>query len=208
MVVQTQMMLNAQVAQIFPGKHQKHHKFVLADSKLCEIAEVLKISEGSVFTILHEHLSMRKLCSKWVLCLLTVDQKEQRIDDSEYCLQLFQCSKKEFLRKYVTMDEILIHHFMSQSNWQSAEWTAAGESRLKWPKTQTSAGKVLTSVFWDVQSILFINYLVNAPGKEIWLQWRSDIGKWGIFWGQRNSDFPIVLKICNSTLHSSKLQHY
>ena len=25
----------------------------------------------------------------------------------------------------------------------------------------------------------------NAPGKEIWLQWRSDIGNWGIFWGQR-----------------------
>ena len=25
----------------------------------------------------------------------------------------------------------------------------------------------------------------NAPGKEIWLQWRSDIENWGIFWGQR-----------------------
>ena len=21
----------------------------------------------------------------------------------------------------------------------------------------------------------------NAPGKEIWLQWRSDIGNWGVF---------------------------
>ena len=27
------------------------------------------------------------------------------------------------------------------------------------PKMQTSAGKVLTCVFWDVQGILFINYL-------------------------------------------------
>ena len=26
----------------------------------------------------------------------------------------------------------------------------------------------------------------NAPGKDIWLQWRSDIWNWGIFWGQRN----------------------
>ena len=25
----------------------------------------------------------------------------------------------------------------------------------------------------------------NAPGKEIWLQWKSDIRNWGIFWGQR-----------------------
>ena len=55
-----------------PGKHQKLHKLVSADRKLKlhEIAEELKISEGSIFTILHEHLSMR------VLCLLTADQKQ------------------------------------------------------------------------------------------------------------------------------------
>ena len=36
---------------------KKFHKLVLADHelKLHEIAEELKISEGSVFTILHEH---------------------------------------------------------------------------------------------------------------------------------------------------------
>ena len=54
------------------------HKLVLADRKLKlrEIAEELKISEGSVFNILHEHLSKRKLCSKRVLRLLTVNQKQ------------------------------------------------------------------------------------------------------------------------------------
>ena len=65
---------------------------VLADfkSKFHQIADTLKILEGSVFTILHEHLSMGKLCSKWVPRLFTVDQKQQRIDDSERCLELFQ----------------------------------------------------------------------------------------------------------------------
>ena len=53
---------------------KKFHKLVLADCKLklCMIAGKLKISEGNVFTILHEHLSMRKLCLKWVRRLLTV----------------------------------------------------------------------------------------------------------------------------------------
>ena len=37
---------------------------------------------------------MRKLCWKWVPRLLTVDQKQQHVDDSEYCLQQFQCNKK------------------------------------------------------------------------------------------------------------------
>ena len=56
---------------------------VLADRKLKshEIAETSKISKDSVFTILHENLSMRKLYSKWVPRLLTVDQKQQRVDD-------------------------------------------------------------------------------------------------------------------------------
>ena len=56
------------------------------------------------------------------------------------------------------MDETWIHHFSPEPNWPSAEWTAAGESHLKWPKTQTSVGKVLASIFWDAQAMLFINY--------------------------------------------------
>ena len=98
--------------------------------------------------ILHEHLPMGILYSKWLPCLLTVDQKQQRIDDSEHCLQQFQRNKKEFLCKYVTMGETWIHHFTPVSNQQSAEWIAAGKSPPKWPKMQTSAGKVLASVFW------------------------------------------------------------
>ena len=57
------------------------------------------------------------------------------------------------------MDETWINHFTPESNRQSAEWIATGESHRKQPKTQTSAGKVLTSVFWDAQCILFIDYL-------------------------------------------------
>ena len=123
-VVQTQMMLNTQITQIWqlswktPKNTKKLHKLVLANGKLklCEIVEELKILEGSVLTILHEHLSMRKLCLKWVLCLLTVDQKHQCINNSESCLQLFQHKKKELLHKYVTMDETWIHNFTLESN--------------------------------------------------------------------------------------------
>ena len=59
----------------------KLHKLILGGRKLKlrEIADILKISEGSVFTILHEYLEMRKLFSKWVLRLPTPDQKQQRV---------------------------------------------------------------------------------------------------------------------------------
>ena len=166
-VVQIQMMLNAQVAEIWKlsWKTQKNSKLVLANRefKLHEIVEELKISEGSVFTILHEHLSMKKLCSKCVQCLLTVDQKQQCIDDLEHCLKLFQ-RNKEFLREYVTMDETWDHHFAPpESNQQSTV------SRPKQPKMPTSAGKVLASIFWDVKSILFIDYL--EKGRTIYSEY-------------------------------------
>ena len=92
---------------VVPENTKKLHKLVLADSKLKlhEITEELKILGSSIFAILHEDLSMRKLRSKCELHLLTVDQKQQCVDDTEGCLQKFQCNKKEFLCKYVTMDE-------------------------------------------------------------------------------------------------------
>ena len=157
-------MLNALVAQIRKLSRKtpkKLHKLILADRKLKlhEIAEKLNISECSVFTILYEHLSLRRLCSKWVLRLLTIDQKQQCVDDSERCLQLFNAVKGVFLRNYMRMDEIWIHYFTPESNLQSAKWIAAGESRPMRPKTQISLGKFLNTVFWDAQGILSEDYL-------------------------------------------------
>lgn len=140
---------------------KKIHKIVLADRrlKLSEIAEIVKISKGSVFTILHEHLGMRKLCAKWVPRKLTIDQKQQRVDDSEQCLAMFKRNKSEFLRRYVTMDETWLHHYTPESNRQSAEWVARDEPNPTRGKTQRSAGKVMASVFWDAHGIIFIDYL-------------------------------------------------
>ena len=108
---------------------------------------------------------MRKLFSKWVPRLLTPDQKQQRVDDSERCLELFKRCKKDFLRRCVTMDETWIHYYTRETKGSSAEWIAAGESRPKRPKTQQWAGKVMASVFRDAHGILFIDYL--EKGKNI-----------------------------------------
>ena len=134
---------------------------ILNDRKmeLIEIAEALKTSKERVGHIIHQYLDMRKLCAKWVPRELTFDQKQQRVDDSERCLQLLTRNTPEFLRRYVTMDETWLHHYTPESNRQSAEWTATGEPSPKRGKTQKSAGKVMASVFWDAHGIIFIDYL-------------------------------------------------
>ena len=108
---------------------------------------------------------MRKLLSKWVPRLLTVNQKRQRVVDSERCLELFRRNKPNFLHRYVTMDETWIHHYTPEWKRSSAVWTAVGEKRPKRPKTQMWAGKVMASVFWDAHGVLFIDYL--EKGKTI-----------------------------------------
>ena len=136
---------------VTPENIKKAHKIILENRKvkLQEIADIMKMSKGSVFTILHEHLSMRKLFSKWVPRSLTVDQKQQRVDASKECLDIFKRNKVEFFRRYITTDKVWIHHYTPESKRQSSEWTAVGESRPKRPKTQQWAGKVMASVFLE-----------------------------------------------------------
>lgn len=152
---------------VTPENIKKIREIVLADRKvkLNEIAKTIGISKERVGHIIHECLHMRKLCARWVPRFLTIDQKDQRVRLSTANLALFNRNKKDFLRRFVTMDETWIHHYTPESNRQSAEWLLPGESRPKRPKTQQSAGKVLASIFWDSHGILFIDYLEH--GKTI-----------------------------------------
>ena len=102
---------------------------------------------------------MKKLYSKLAPRLLTVEQEQQRIHDSERCLKLFTRNKKDFLRQYITMNETWIYHFTPEAKRASAEWRGGGESRPKCPKTQQLAGKVMASVFWDMHGILLIDFI-------------------------------------------------
>lgn len=69
---------------VTPENVKNVHKIILENRKvkLQEVADTMKMSKGSIYTILHEHLHMRKLFSKWVPRSLTIDQKQQRVDAS------------------------------------------------------------------------------------------------------------------------------
>jgi hypothetical protein len=57
------------------------------------------------------------------------------------------------------MDETWIHHYTPESKQQSKQRTEASRSAPKKTKSVPSAGKVMASVFWDAEGILFIDYL-------------------------------------------------
>ena len=103
------------------------HDLVLADRRLKvrEIAETVGISKDRVGHILHEILGMRKLSARWVPRLLTPDNKRNRETTSQQCLTLFKRNPKEFLRRYVTVDETWIHWYTPETKERSKQWTEA-----------------------------------------------------------------------------------
>ncbi|KAL7724469.1 hypothetical protein ACLKA6_004013, partial [Drosophila palustris] len=118
---------------IIPEIIRQVRQIVLTDRrvKVREIAETVGISTGSAVSILHDHLHMKKLNVKWVSHFLDIEQREKRVADSKSCLDMFNRNPSEFLRRYITMDETWIHHYIPESNRSSAEWREAGESRSK-----------------------------------------------------------------------------
>ena len=115
--------------------------------KVRKIAKIAFISTERVVNILHTHLSMKKLCARWVLQLLTIDQKRIRVTTLEKNLTYFNRNPKEFLLRFVTMDKTWIHHHTLESHKRSKQWAKHGGTAPKRPKRQQSTGKVVSSVF-------------------------------------------------------------
>ena len=154
-VIQTQRMLNTGHPNlaVVPENTKKFYKIVLAECKLHKIAEKLKISEGSVFTILHEHLSRRKLCSKWVL---SIENNALTIQSVVY--NYFNATKRSFC---INIWQLTKHR--SNTLLQSQIGSQLSEQQqvkaIQNDQMQTSAGRVLASIFWNTQGILSLDYL-------------------------------------------------
>ena len=157
-----------------PEITEQVHDMVLDDRrmKVREIVETTGISKEHVGYILHEELDMKKLCTGWVLRLLTADQKCTRMTISEQCLEHFNKNTTDFVCRFITMDETWIHHYTPESKQQSKQWTEAGCSATK-KRSVPSVGKVMASVFWDAEGILFIDYL--EKGKTITGEYYSNL---------------------------------
>jgi hypothetical protein len=159
-----------------PEITEQLHDMVLDDRrmKMRETAETVGISKECVGYIMHEELDMKKLCTRWMPRLLTADQKHTRMKISEQCLERFNKNRTDFVRRrFITMDETWIHHYTPESKQQAKQWTEAGCSVPKKTRSVPSAGKVMASVFWDTEGILFIDYL--EKGKTITREYYSNL---------------------------------
>ncbi|XP_071093101.1 histone-lysine N-methyltransferase SETMAR-like [Haliotis cracherodii] len=116
--------------------------------KVSEMAKAMDISEGSVHTILHDRLSMRKLSARWVPKCLSDDQKAVRASMCQALLT--QCSRDadNFTERIVTGDETWIHHYDPETKEQNYYWRVHSDllDRLRTAILAKRRGKITKGV--------------------------------------------------------------
>ena len=79
--------------------------------KVTKLASECGISNGSVYTIIHEHLGMSKVSARWVPRNLNMQDSQQRVESSQELLEVYNANPEDFHTRLVTGDETWLHHW-------------------------------------------------------------------------------------------------
>ena len=64
--------------------------------KVAEPASECGISNGSVYTIIHEHLGMSKVSAMWVPRNLNMQDRQQKVESSQELLEVYNANPEDF----------------------------------------------------------------------------------------------------------------
>ena len=122
------------------------------------LAESHFIPKSTVHCILHANLGMNKVFARWIPQMLTNEQMQCRVEESQLILSQFEADQERFLDRFVTQDETWVHHSDLELKCQSCAWKHPGSPLPKKFQVIPSSGKVMASVFWDSQGVIMIDY--------------------------------------------------
>ena len=143
--------------------------------KIAELASECGISNGSVYTIIHEHLGMSKVSARWVPRNLNMQDRQQRVESSQELLEVYNANPKDVHTRLVTGDETWLHHWDPDTKKESMQWKHPGSPPPKKFCTQPSSSKVMATVFWHSKGIILIDY--KPAGTSITGEYYSNVIK-------------------------------
>jgi len=85
-----------------------------------------------------------------------------RMQAASRLLQQFEDEGDAFLKSIVTTDETWVHYFIPESQQSSREWRHTSSLKPKRARRSRSAGKVMTTFFWDWKRVIHVDFLTDA----------------------------------------------
>ena len=131
-------------------------KLVLEDAgiKVKMMAEITKLSIGTIHTILHDHLNISKVSARSVPRMLTAPQEKVRIACCRELLEMCSENADGVMDRIVTGAETWVHHYDSESKQESMQWHKKGTDPPKKFKVSPSAAKLMATVFLGLKGNL------------------------------------------------------
>jgi hypothetical protein len=126
--------------------------------KVRDIASKVFTSADSVQTTICEHLSFNKVCARWVPQKLSFDQKTQRVSVSVGNLNQPELQADAFVKRILTCGEMWVYCFTPELKRSYLERRYKESPPPKEFETQLSAGKIMSRVFYDTESIIIWVY--------------------------------------------------
>ena len=108
--------------------------------KVAELASECGISNGSVHTIIHEHLGMSKVSARWVPRNLNMQDRQQRVESSQELLEVYNANPEDFHTCLVTGDETWLHNWDPDTKKESMQWKCPGSPPPKKYSTISQQG--------------------------------------------------------------------
>ena len=121
-----------------------------------EIEVSSSLSRGTIQTILHDHLKVKKITSRWVPYDLTPQQKQERVKICKENLERFRNGSGR-LCDIVTGDETWIYLRQIGRKQSNASWVRGGQSPGTTVKKHRYEPKVLYSIFLKSTGPLLIH---------------------------------------------------
>ena len=138
-----------------------------------EIQQTLQMSNGTLHTIIHDYLGMRKVTSRWVPHQLKPHHMTARVEFCELMLKKFDEGSSELVSNIITGDETWIYHYDPETKEQSRQWITDEEDIPVKFRRERSVGKVMVAVFFRRNGLL-MDPIVLEKGATVTAEWYVD----------------------------------
>jgi len=122
-----------------------------------ELADEAGVSIGSVHSIVTEDLGLRRISAKFVPKLLTIEQKQLRLEIAQDMLETVN-SDPNFFNTVITGDETWVYGYDPETKFQSSQWKHPTSPRPKKARKVRSNVKVMLTVFFDSSGVVHHEY--------------------------------------------------